>query len=550
MKFLVYTTDVIPLPDHPTSGTALRTYGLIQGLRSQGHEVVVSVPKSALGAFKHANDVNSLPPETKKLVEELGDYAFNPENQSFILANTTPDAIICGHWPAMGLRAKPSQALIVDLAGPHLLERHYLKAANQYDAILGKLSVICASDYFIVSGESQKNYFKSFMSRAGVIDADKRILNIPMPLNPELPAKRTSKDKDQNYPHFIFGGVFLPWQDPSASLRTLEKTLRQKNSGKLSLIGGRHPHYPIESKEITKLFEELEKNEKVSTKPMLAYDSFIKELQGADVAIDLMAWNLERELAVTIRTTTYLWSGLPIIYNNFSDLSKEITKYDAGWCIDPRDTPALEKVIEEIYKNPELVLEKSHNARKLAGELFSWDKAVLPILDILKSKTELRQTQVDIVLDHFDDAKLNVLKQKPLKQFFQCRVNGLAKIECKIKSKEQDANSQVALSLYQLNGQEAKTDNPKENIKLELIARQLCSSDQLKNDSWHSLSVDPILDSAGKTYVLEIENCGITETKNTKPWTVRNAPYPLLSLYHGSEKVKNAALCMRTTCVR
>lgn len=550
MKFLVYTTDVIPLPNHPTSGTALRTYGLIQGLRASGQEVIVSVPKSALNAFKSANDVNSLEPETRKLIEELSEYAFNPENQSFILANTTPDVIICGHWPAMGLRAKPSQTLIVDLAGPHLLERHYLKAPNQYEAILGKLGVICASDYFIVSGESQKNYFKSFMTRAGVIDADKRIIKIPMPLDPALPQLRETNTSKLDYPHFIFGGVFLPWQDPSASLRTLEKELKKRPTGKLSLIGGKHPHYPIESKEISRLFEELEKNEKVSTKPMLAYDSFIEELKQADVAIDLMAWNLERELAVTIRTTTYLWSGLPIIYNNFSDLSKEITKYDAGWCVDPKDSAALERVLEEIYNNPELVLQKSHNARRLAEELFSWDKAVLPILEIAKSKKELKQVQVDIVLDHFDDAKLKVLKQKPLKQFFQCRLNGLSKIECKIKAKEQDANSQVALSLYQLSCQDSKACDLRDAKKLELLARQLSSSDQLKNDSWHSLNIAPIKDSAGKTYVLEIENCSTNETNDTKPWTVRNAPYPLLGLYHGAEKVKNAALCMRTTCVR
>lgn len=550
MKFLVYTTDVIPLPNHPTSGTALRTYGLIQGLRSCGHEVIVSVPKSALNAFKNVNDLNSLAPETKKLIDELSEYAFNPENQSFILANTTPDAIICGHWPAMGLRAKPSQALIVDLAGPHLLERHYLKAVNQHDAILGKLGVICASDYFIVSGESQKNYFKSFMTRAGIIGAENRILTIPMPLDPVLPPLRTASQPGENYPHFIFGGVFLPWQDPSASLRTLEKELKARNSGKLSLIGGKHPHYPIESKEIGRLFEELEKNSRVTTKPMLAYDCFIKELQSADVAIDLMAWNLERELAVTIRTTTYLWSGLPIIYNNFSDLSKEIAKYDAGWCIDPTDNTALKSAIEEIYKNPELVLKKSHNARRLAAELFSWDKAVLPIVEILKSKHELKQVQVDIVLDHFDDAKLNVFKQKPLKQFFQCRLNGLSKIECKIKARELDTNSQVALSLYQLNSQDSKACDFREVKKFKLLARQLSSSDQLKNDSWHSLNVAPIEDSAGKTYVLEIENCSTIETKNTKPWTVRNAPYPLLGLYHGAEKVKNAALCMRTTCTK
>lgn len=543
MRFLVYTTDVIPLPNYPTSGTALRTHGIIQGLREAGHEVIVSVPKSALAAFKKANDIESLSPETRELVKELDRLSFNPENQSFILAQTSPDVIICGHWPAMGLRAKPSQTLIVDLAGPHLLERHYLKAPNQREAILGKLSVICASDYFIVSGESQKAYFKSFMARAGITKADERIIKIPMPLSPNLPEKKSIETKS-NYPHFIFGGVFLPWQDPSASLKTLEEKLSSKKTGKLSLIGGRHPHYPIQSKDITKLFEELEKNPLVQTKSMLPYDSFIKELQGADIAIDLMSWNLERQLAVTIRTTTYLWSGLPIIYNNFSDLSKEIEKYDAGWCIDPKDQAKLKEVLDEIYQKPELVRKKSENARKLAADLFSWDKAIKPLIQICSSNKKLEQSQVDIVLDHFDEAKLKLTKKNPLKQFFQCRVNGLSKIEYRLKSKEEKKDSQLSISLYEFSGEQSA--NLDDRTQLQLIARTLTDCSQIKSNSWHSLSIPTLKESAGKTYLLEIESS--SDTKNTKPWTVRNAPYPLLGLYHGSNKIKNAALCLRTTC--
>ena len=119
MKVLVFTTDMPPLGDVPTSGTALRTYGFIQGLRAHGHEVVISVPKRALSGFTKRFKQSNLPEAVKAEVQTLKKLAFNPYNQQDVLHKVDPDVVLCGHWPAMALRTKPSQVLINDHAGPH-----------------------------------------------------------------------------------------------------------------------------------------------------------------------------------------------------------------------------------------------------------------------------------------------------------------------------------------------------------------------------------------------------------------------------------------------
>ena len=113
--------------------------------------------------------------------------------------------------------------------------------------------------------------------------------------------------------------------------------------------------------------------------PMIPREQLIQEYCRAHVAIDIMQRNAERELAFTTRTVEYLWCGLPVIYNNYAELSDYINTYDAGWTLDPRDDGSLRELIDEILTCPELVTEKGQNAQKLVREKFTWDKTIGPL---------------------------------------------------------------------------------------------------------------------------------------------------------------------------
>ncbi|MCB0323553.1 MAG: hypothetical protein KDD69_08265 [Bdellovibrionales bacterium] len=546
MKILVFTTDVIPLPGLPTSGTALRTFGLIQGLKSHGHEVVISVPTSALEGLKKAVDVASLAAGTQQLIRELERTSFDAANQNTVLAEVGPDAILCGHWPAMTLSTKPSQALIVDLAGPHMLERHYQGAPNQVGAALGKLAVIANADYFIVSGPKQRLYFLSYLLRAAVDRPEQRIVEIVMPMNPELPARPVQSPG--RYPRFVFGGVFLPWQNPAPSLRQLKEELTTRSSGSLTLIGGKHPNYDIRLGIYEELFRELAEHPQVDTKPMLPYEEFIGSLANTDVAVDLMQWNLERELAVTIRSTSYLWAGVPVIYNNYADLSRLIERYDAGWCIDPADPQALTTTLDEIYRSPERVQLKSANAERLAREVFSWDKAVEPLLSFLVKPETKRLRETDIIVDFPDSAEYPLQAGTSIEQYFVCRIAGLTKVECRIATHNRSLTKPLSMELYRLEGRGEFDRDTVSRKARHLVAREQLDSAALRNNEWHALDIEPIPDSAGAGYVLRIAADEPDAANTASPWTLKGSPYPLLGLWYGNRQVDQAALCFRTTC--
>ncbi|MFN8392664.1 MAG: hypothetical protein U0136_20400 [Bdellovibrionota bacterium] len=548
MKFLVFTTDVIPLPGLPTSGTALRTFGLIQGLRARGNEVHISVPKSALQGMLKSFDVASLDPQVQKQVNDLQSLAFDSSNQSRVLAEVRPDVILCGHWPAYTFQTKPSQPVIIDLAGPHLLERHYQGTPNHRGATLGKLSAVASADYFIVSGPSQRLYFLSFLLRAQVPQPEKRIFTITMPLDPNVP-ERDLTAVPNGFPRFVFGGVFLPWQNPAQSLERTAHALEKFGRGSLKLIGGSHPNYKIKEGVYAKLFDTLGKNPAVQTMPMLPYESFLRELSTSDVAIDLMQWNLERELAMTIRSTSYLWAGVPIVYNDFADLGKLIRKYDAGWTVSPKDQGALDAVFQEIYDDPQSVLRKSGNASRLAREVFSWDRAVQPLLEGIGVQDRIGSRELDIIVDFPDNANLTVTAERPVEQFFFSRVDGLSRIECRIATHNRNLAKPLRFSLYEVEG----THNPlgpiPRNAPKKLLVRREADASQIKNNDWYVLDTDPIAHSAGRTFALTIESENTSPEVSFAPWAVRGQPFPLLGLFHGKAAVEQTSLCLRTTAL-
>ena len=539
MKIIAFATDMPPLPGHATSGTALRTLGLVEGLRSFGHEVLVSVPKSALRAFLKKNDRHEFPPEIQSRVSALEDLAFDPANQSALIRETNPDAILCGHWPAMTLAAKPSQAVIIDLAGPHILERHYQGMGNHPGAVLAKLNSLGKADYYIVSGPAQRLYFLSYLLRAGIDKPEARTITITMPLPPNQPKRATSRGEGTElYPQFIFGGVFLPWQDPSRGLHALSRELERRAAGYLTLIGGKHPNYKIKEGIYASLFEELAQSPRITSKPMLPYDEFIAELGAADVALDLMAWNLERSLAVTIRSTTYLWAGVPVIHNNFADLASLIRDYDAGWCVDPGDEAGFSRIMDEIFDAPDTVRGKGQNAARLASEVFSWEKAVLPLLSCLTPRGSAQLRETDIVVDFPSNAELPLVKGENIEQFFVCRINGLTRVEFRIATHNRPQKKPIRVKLFELDA----------SSKRWLIAEEEVPALALKNNEWQALEVDERRNSAGRTFVLRLEGEEESPETSASPWAVRGSPYPLCGLNYGKRAIDNAALCLRTTC--
>jgi hypothetical protein len=108
-----------------------------------------------------------------------------------------------------------------------------------------------------------------------------------------------------------------------------------------------------------------------------------------------MARNPERELAFTTRTVEYLWCGLPVIYNDYAELSRYIKDYRAGWTVDPDDHDAIRAAVAEVFERPDLVCEYSHNAQRLVRERLSWDRTIGPLADFCRAPTRRTRLKVE-----------------------------------------------------------------------------------------------------------------------------------------------------------
>lgn len=368
-RVLVVSGDVLPLPGYPTSGAGLRAWGLGQGLRVHGFEVTFAMPAAAW------RPEVPLPVEQKPLLWDYSDL------ETTVHA-AQPEAVIFCHWPTVQIRDRLDVLTVIDFHGPHILERVFQEFGDPASNTLFKIEALRKADYFICAGEKQKSYFLAWLLISGIDLTETRIDVVPVCLPPDLPLP------SQGEIVFVYGGVYLPWQDPTLVLTAVADILAKRDVGVLRLFGGRHPVFPTEVLQVPLVFRELEK--RLSGHPRVHFegirprDELLEIYQRATVAVDLMTHNYERELAFTTRTVEYMWCGLPVIYNNYAELSPLIHQYEAGWVLDPTDGASIERVIHDILDYPELAHERGSNAQRLVREHLTWDKAIKPLATLLQ----------------------------------------------------------------------------------------------------------------------------------------------------------------------
>lgn len=367
-RILVVSGDTLPLPGLATTGAGLRAWGLIKGLESCGHDVVYLMPETSLKSAAPGLDLSAY---RSCVYNNLGS-----EDLYRRIRELSPEVLVFQHWSAaVPLARRSAIPAVIDFHGPLLLETLY-QDSPQYESLRQtKIQTLAKADFFTCAGERQRHYFYPWLMQAGFDLRQDLLQVIPVSLSPEVPARAPATGEVT----FVYGGVFLPWQDPSVALETLIGTLEERQAGRLKLFGGKHPSIQIPPGKYQDLLPHLERSPRVDLMGMITRDALVETYLRAHVAIDVMARNPERELAFTTRTVEYLWCGLPVIYNDYAELADYIRDYDAGWTVNPLDAKAIRAVIETILDDPGCVARKSINAQRLVRERLAWDRTIEPL---------------------------------------------------------------------------------------------------------------------------------------------------------------------------
>jgi glycosyltransferase involved in cell wall biosynthesis len=381
VKVLVVTTEPLPYPGFVTTGAGLRAWGLAEGLKSAGFSVTVAMPENVLASRNVATPAEIQSSCYKR--SELG---------AFIHAQN-PDVLVLQHWGLASEIERVECPLAIDLAGAHLLERLYWGSANFSKDVHEKLAALRRADFLVCSGEWQRHYFLPFLGLAGYdVTSREALAVIPFSVPPEE-APRIEREPNS----FVYSGVFLPWQNPERPIRWLLEALEKKGKGRLYFYGGVHPLGDVSRGRFDKIIALVEGHPRVTNYTFVPYDALIRAYCGDSVALDLLEQNPERELAFTSRTMIYLWCGLPVIYNNYSELSAQIARYDAGWALDPEDREAFQQLIGRILEQPEEVERRGENARKMIRERYTWDRTIAPLAQFC-AQPEFRKNKEAIAL--------------------------------------------------------------------------------------------------------------------------------------------------------
>ncbi len=372
MSVLVVTTEPLPFPGVPVTGAGLRAWALVQGLRTRGLE---AEPAIAADAVRH------LSPEQ---VEPLKPFLFERSQLPDHVRARKPDALVMQHWGLMDRLGPVDCPLSIDLAGPHLLERHFWGSAHPERDLADKLAALRRADFLTCSGRRQRLYFLGFAMQGGFDPADPDLLPvIPFSVSPQLPSQR-----EFDPTAFVYAGLLLPWQDPSRGLEALLRVLERRNRGHLTFIGATHPAGDVSRGQFDSILQRIQASNHASLEPARAFTQLQEDLTRFGVAWDLMALNAERELAFPSRTVVYLSCGLPVVTQAGHELADWIVQYNAGWCLDPASpSEDLETFVERLLDAPDEIAGKRENARRLVREQFTWDRTIAPLADWCRNPT-------------------------------------------------------------------------------------------------------------------------------------------------------------------
>ncbi len=363
-RVLVISPDMLPLGGRPASGAGLRAWALGQGLRAAGHDVLWALPRETAAAAEFAPQAS----------DEAPVAVFEPTRLDDFLAAQGAEAAVFQHWPAVNLLRRSGLPVAIDFHGPLLLETLYHSGGKVTGLYRQKLRALARADFFTCAGERQRNYFYAWLQMAGFDLRELPIEVVPFAWSPQLPEHRYPDE-----PRFVFGGMFLPWQNPALGLRVLVEELERAGRGQLDFFGGKHPRMQFDAPDFDTVLARLADSPRATVHPLVPRAQLLDRYARSSVAWDVMPHNCERGMAITSRTVEYLWAGLPVVYQRYAELADDIAEFEAGWLVDPCDEEQLRQVVAQILASPAEVVRRGENAQRLIRERRTWTAATRPL---------------------------------------------------------------------------------------------------------------------------------------------------------------------------
>lgn len=113
------------------------------------------------------------------------------------------------------------------------------------------------------------------------------------------------------------------------------------------------------------------------------FEKFSDQLLDIDILFDLRKLDFENNHCLAIKVFYYAACGKPVIYSDIKAIKREIDVNKFGYFVDPVDSEKISDNVINYIENPELYINHSHTARKLAETTYNWENIEPQFMDFI-----------------------------------------------------------------------------------------------------------------------------------------------------------------------
>jgi hypothetical protein len=369
----VFAIDWVPEPSDIASGGGLRSLQVIEAVRGAGHTVTWSVPADCRHLRRIGRDSVTL-----RNVE-----IHSADTQLDLLKKLRPDIIM---WLAPLSRAIPLTGLgdtvhVCDVVGlPHI--EASLGAPGLERPLRERLGRLCRdADLVLTGSEEQNGYWLCELSRDG---PPPPAAIVPYALPDSL--RRGGAGGKSALVRVHVTGMVYAW---STSIRLLERIadwVAARNGITLSAIVGTDPGGATDRSVLQRLAA-IGARPHVEMPGEVSFARAMADYGAGSLSLDIYEPNMERRMAVPIRTVNALTHGVPVLSTIDGTMMRRVQAEGAGWIA----SEPIEAALDRIAALPAAEIARmSKAARQFADREYGVDAAAKTLVSAIAAAVSER----------------------------------------------------------------------------------------------------------------------------------------------------------------
>ena len=352
---VVVSNDLLPGMGVPASAPGMRAVGLAAGLKDNGFETIITVPKHRMNQFPGVPGSGlTVPPGA--IVLPYGKL------RQFLDTVRPQATIICNSNYYEDIESADTGALVFDFFAPKILEGMAGgQNAEQLSQLKSrKLRALDKADLVIVNGKKKLAYAREWLSQS----LSKKTFPPLEVVNMCFPWPTSEGNELTPGMSVVVAGYYQQWLDYGDKFSQLHDALESIPELHLTLLIPRLSQEVIDR--TPQLGECLDHKRTRSVRAML-FEDYCRLIRRHDLFLDYFGETEERKLAMVTRSVVALGLGIPVIHPSFTEVSPIISRFDAGWIMEGAKERELFDLLVRLAQNPAELVERRSAAKVLSS---------------------------------------------------------------------------------------------------------------------------------------------------------------------------------------